>query len=216
MYFIKIETTICTKCSREGTKYFEGILQVRNLNEEVIKFIKNDQLKYKSKGVHITKEVQADATGVNIDFYYTDKRYLKTIADKLMNTFGARVKYNAQLFSIDWETSKNLYRLNVLVDIPKYKKNDVIKLNGELFKIISLDEKIHATNMKTQTKTLLAHKDSYDVLKPIDVIIIKKFPEAEVLDPITYYQAHLNNPRENAEVNQTIKVVLDGYEAWEV
>ena len=164
--------------------------------------------------MHVNKEIEIDDSGKNIDFYYTDKGYLKIIAEKLRSSFGAIIKQNAQLFSIDWETSKNLYRLNVLVEFPIYNKGDVIKLDGHLYKVVSMDEKIHVTNLETHTKTLLPHKESYDVLKPVEVMLIKKYPEYEVLDPNTYYQARLMNPSEKLEINQKIQVIIDGGEAW--
>jgi NMD protein affecting ribosome stability and mRNA decay len=209
-----IDVTLCPKCSKQGTKYFEGVLQVRNMNEEILDFIKKDLTKQRSKGVHINKEVDIDGTGMNMDYYCTNKKYMKVIGEKLRKEFGAIVKQNAQLFSIDWETSKNVYRLNILIQFTKYQKNDVIKFNKQLFKIISMDEKIHATNLETNNKTLLPHKEDYDILKPVEVILIKKYPEFEILDPNTYYQARLMNPSETLEINQTLRVIIDGGEAW--
>jgi len=209
-----IDVTLCPKCCKQGTKYFEGILQIRNASDEIYNFIQNDLSKNKSKGVHVTKEIIIDNLGRDRDYYYTDKRYLNIISGKLRQHFGALVKHNAQLFSIDWETSKNLYRLNVLVEFPKYNKNDVIKIDEQLYKIISMDEKVHVVNLETNTKTLLPHKESYDILKPVELIVIKKYPEFEVLDPNTYYQAKLMNPTDDLEVNETIKAVIDGSQAW--
>jgi NMD protein affecting ribosome stability and mRNA decay len=209
-----IDVTLCPKCSKQGTKYFEGILQVRNSTDEINDFIKKDIQKQKSKGIHINKETDLDGTGSNIDYYYTNKRYLKIIAEKLRNIFGASIKQNAQLFSIDWSTSKNIYRLNVHVEFPHYHKNDVLKIGKQLFKIVSMDEKIHVINMETKNKTLLPHKDSYDVLKQVEVMLIKRYPEFEVLDPNTYYQARLMNPSNALQINQKIHVVIDGGEAW--
>jgi len=209
-----IDVTLCPKCSKQGTKYFEGILQVRNAGPEIISFIMNDLSKNKSKGIHINKEVYIDDSGRNIDYYYTHKGYMRIIAEKLKNNFGAVLKQNAQLFSIDWETSKNQYRLNILVELPRYHKNDVIKSEEHLFKIVSMDEKIHVVDLKNNSKTLLSHKGTYDVLTPVEVMLIKKYPEYEVLDPNTYYQARLMNPSETLQINQKIHVVIDGGEAW--
>jgi NMD protein affecting ribosome stability and mRNA decay len=208
------DVTLCPKCAKQGTKYFEGILQTRNVTDEIVQFIINDAEKQKSKGVHITKEDHIEGAGRNIDYYYTDKGYLKVIAEKLRNHFGATLKHNAQLFSIDWETSKNLYRLNLLVEFPKYNKNDVLKIDNQLYMIVSMDEKVHVLNLKTNSKTLLAHKETYEVLRPVDAIVTKKYPEFEVLDPNTYYQARLMNPTDKLEINQKIKVIIDGGEAW--
>ncbi|MGV8141673.1 MAG: NMD3-related protein [Candidatus Woesearchaeota archaeon] len=211
-----IDVTLCPKCSKQGTKYFEGILQVRNSTDEINAFIKKDAQKQKSKGIHINKEIDLDGTGSNIDYYYTDKGYIKNIAERLRSAYGATIKQNAQLFSLDWSTSKNIYRLNVLVEFPNYHKNDVIKIGKQLFKIISMDEKIHVVNIENESKTLIPHKDSYDVLKPVEVMVIKRYPEFEILDPNTYYQARLMNPSDKLQINQKIHVIIDGGEAWMV
>jgi hypothetical protein len=38
-----------------------------------------------------------------------------------------------------------------------------------------MDEKIHVINLETNTKTLFPHKESYDILKPVKLIIIKRY-----------------------------------------
>ena len=62
----------------------------------------------------------------------------------------------------------------------------------------------------------LQHDNSYEILKPSLFQIIKKYPEYEVLDPHTYYQARLMNPKETLEINHKIKAIIDGGEAWMV
>jgi nonsense-mediated mRNA decay protein 3 len=166
--------------------------------------------------VHLNKEERIDDTGKNIDYYLTNQSYAKVLAEKLRSNFGGIIKKNAQLFSVSWETSKNLYRLNILVELPIYSKGDVIKKDGQLYRIISMDTKIHAINLKTNSKTSLPHKNSYDILKPVEVMLIKRYPESEILDPNTYYQARLMNPSEKLEINQKLHVVIDGGEAWMV
>jgi len=54
--------------------YFEGILQLRNPNDEVISFI-NSQIK-KRTGVFITKEQKGNN---GIDFYITSQKYLQAL-----------------------------------------------------------------------------------------------------------------------------------------
>jgi len=210
----KFHVTLCPKCSKQGTKYFQSILQVRNSTGEINAFIKSEIAKQAEKGIHLNKEESVDATDDNIDFYITSQSYARTLAEKVRKNFGGIIKKNAQLFSINWETSKNLYRLNILLELPNYKKDDVIKKGDDLFKIVSFDKKVHVTNLKNNHKTSLPHSDSYDILKPVEVMIMKKYPEFEILDPNTYYQARLLNPNEKLQVNQKIKVIIDGGEAW--
>ncbi|GIU69614.1 MAG: hypothetical protein KatS3mg002_0850 [Candidatus Woesearchaeota archaeon] len=211
----KVETTLCEKCSRKNTQYFESILQLRNCNKEVLEFAKNDIKKQFKKGIYLTKEQPLEKHSIkNIDLYITNQTYAKTLAEKIRKNFGGIIKKNAKHFSLDWQTSKTVYRLNVLVQLPIYKKNDVIKHDNHLYKIVSLGEKIRVVDLANNHKTSLSNKDSYIVLHPSIFQVIKKYPEYEVLDPNTYYQAKLMNPSKKLEINQKIKVVIDGSEAW--
>lgn len=212
-----LEVTLCPKCSKKGTKYFESILQLRNCNDQVLDFVRNEVLKHNKKGIFINKEAPLDKYSIkDIDIYLTNQTYAKTLAALVKKHYGGIIKKNAQHFSLDWQTSKTVFRLNVLLILPSYSKGDVIKAQDHLYKILSLGDKIHVKDLRTDHKTSLAHKESYDVLKPVMFQLIKRYPEHEVLDPTTYYQARLMNPSEGLEINQKIKVILDGGEAWMV
>ena len=213
----KLEVTLCTKCSKKGTKYFESVFQLRNSTPEILDFIRAEIKKQHVKGIFVNKEIRLDKySDKDIDFFLTDQTYAKTLAEKVRKNFGGIIKKNAQLFSIDWETSKNKYRLNLLLEMPRYAKGDVLKTENGLFKIISIGEKVHVENLKTRSKTSLHLNNAYDILKSVIFQVIKKYPEYEVLDPNTYYQARLMNPNETLEINQKINVIIDGGEAWMV
>jgi NMD protein affecting ribosome stability and mRNA decay len=213
----KLEVTLCPKCSKKGTQFFDSTIQLRNCTEEVLAFARNEVAKQQKKGIFITKEVPIEKYSIkDIDMYLTNQTYAKTLADKIRKNFGGTIKKNAKHFSLNWQTTKTLYRLNILLQLPSYKKNDVIKDENHLYRVISLGAKIHVTDLKTNHKTSLPNKESYDVLHPVLFQVIKRYPEYEVLDPNTYYQARLMNPSKKLEINQKVKVVIDGSEAWMV
>lgn len=212
-----LEITLCNKCSKKESQYFESILQLRNSNDEILEFVRNDVKKQHKKGIYITKEVLLEKySNRDIDLYLTNQTYAKTLAGKIKKNFGGIIKKNAKHFSLNWQTTKTVYRLNILLQLPNYKKNDVIKYDNHLYKVVSLGSTIHVIDLKTNNKTSLPNKDSYDVLHPAIFQVIKRYPEYEVLDPNTYYQARLMNPSKKLEINQKIKVVIDGSEAWMV
>jgi len=211
----RLEVTLCDKCSKKGTQYFEGTLQLRNIRADILYFAKNEIKKQHRKGIFLNKE-QVIKKDSDIDLYLTDQGYTRVLAEKLRRQFGGTIKKNEELFSQDKQRSKNLYRLAILLEFPKYNKGDVIKHDGNLFIIQSLSEKIHVTNVMTGKKTSMPYSCSYDILSPSTLLLIKKYPEYEVLDPQTYYQARLMNPSKNLEINQKLRVILDGSEAWMV
>lgn len=134
--------------------YYEGILQLRNLNKEVVEFIKN-QIK-KRADVFITKEKKVNN---GIDFYITSQRYLQTLGKKLKKHFSGELKISSRLHTKNRQTSKNIYRVNVLFRLTKYNTSDIINFRGDKIKILKLGKKILAKDIKTGKKLSLNYKD---------------------------------------------------------
>ncbi len=143
--------------SLKGTKYFEGILQLRNPTKEVIQFVKNDVAKQpEERGIFINKEEKID-TG--LDLYITSKNYIRSIGKKLQSRFGGQLIESAKLFTKDRQTSKNVYRVNVLFRLPKFKKEDIIKYKGMDLKIKAIGKKVFCTDIKTGRKYTIKFKE---------------------------------------------------------
>ncbi len=116
---VKIKYSICDQCAKLKTEYFEGILQLRGENKEMLEkaheFVLNDASYANKKRVFITK-IEEMKTG--IDYYYTKQQYLPVIMKKLVKKFKAAGKTHAELFSRSRQTSKDLYRVNASVRLP--------------------------------------------------------------------------------------------------
>jgi len=93
----------------KNPQYFEGILQLRNQNEECVNFIKN-QFKNNEK-VWIAKEVKLK-TGV--DYWVSSNRFLLSLGKKLKKSFKGELKTSRKLYSRNRMTSKDIYRVTVL------------------------------------------------------------------------------------------------------
>ncbi|MBI4447972.1 hypothetical protein HY643_03250 [Candidatus Woesearchaeota archaeon] len=91
-------------------RYFEAIIQLRPFDEEVFRFIEK-QIMAKGK-VTIAKIVE-QKTG--IDIYISSRKFAKALGKKFKQTFKGEVKMSPKLFSRDKLTSKDLYRLTVLL-----------------------------------------------------------------------------------------------------
>lgn len=125
------------------SNYFQGILQLRNPNKEVTNFI--------AKQDNIMKQVKVRN---GIDFYFTSNKILKSLGYKLQKMFSGELKFSAKLHTRSRQTSKELYRLNVLFRIPKFKKGDTVQYKGEPIKIISLGKKVFAKKENGKKVTL--------------------------------------------------------------
>jgi NMD protein affecting ribosome stability and mRNA decay len=89
--------------------YYEGKLQLRNPNEEVINFIKN-QFKNNDK-VWVAK-YETLKTGV--DIYISSNRFLLGLGKKLKKSFKGELKTSRKLHTQNRQTSKQIYRVTVL------------------------------------------------------------------------------------------------------
>ncbi len=118
--------------------YFEGILQLRNSNKEVVDFIKSETAK---KGQKIAKEEKVPN---GIDFYFVSRNFLRKIGYALQHSFCGELLFSARLHTRNRQTSKDVHRLYVLFRVSTFRKGDSISYKGEKIKIIAIGKKILA------------------------------------------------------------------------
>jgi len=135
--------------------YFEGILQLRNVDEEVVDFAVDET---KKNDVIIAK-IKKVTNG--FDIYVSRQRFLRSIGNKLQQRFGGQIKVSTKLHTRHRQTGKELYRVNLLFRIPKFKKGDIIEYKGDKIKIISMHKKVFAKDVKTGKKLNLNFKDLF-------------------------------------------------------
>jgi nonsense-mediated mRNA decay protein 3 len=140
------------------SNYFQGILQLREGNKEIINFIDNEFKKENRPDVYISKKVKVKN---GIDFYVTSNKFLRKLGRKLKDVFGGDLKESEKLFTRNNQTSKNVYRLNVMFRPCSYKKDDVIEYRGEKFVVMAVGDKIQARNKETGKRVLI----SFDELR---------------------------------------------------
>lgn len=144
-----IEFTYCPICSKKGTQYLEGVLQLRNVTKEVIDFVKQD-LKDHSDEVFIVKEA---IKGNTADFILSSFKYLRAVGKRLNNRFNGELSENVKLFSKNQQTGKNIYRINVLFKMRDFKVGDVITdKRGRKIKVKTLGKKVAGVDVETGKK----------------------------------------------------------------
>ena len=132
--------------------YFQGILQLRNCDKEVIDFVNNQVEKAGREDVYVSKEVNVPG---GIDLYLTSNKFLRSLGKKLKKSFNGEVKESEQLFSRNRQTGKNIYRLNVLFRLTNLKKGDVVEFKGRKIKIMSVGSKVQAKEVETGKRIIL-------------------------------------------------------------
>lgn len=144
-YFLKM------KLSRPD--YFQGILQLRDINDEMLAFVQN-QIKKRSD-VAITKTVKFPN---GIDLYITSQKFIRILGKKLKDSFGGELKISSKLHTRS-KQGKDLYRVNALFRPSRYKKGDTVSVRGDNVRLISIGKKIFARDLKTGKKVTIRRSD---------------------------------------------------------
>ena len=132
--------------------YFQGILQLRNCNQEVIDFVENQIEKAERKDVYVSKKVKVIG---GVDMYLTSNKFLRSLGKKLKKSFNGELKESEKLFSRNRQTQKNIYRLNVLFRLTKFKKGDIVEFRGRKVKIMNIGSKVQAKEVETGKRIIL-------------------------------------------------------------
>ncbi|MFT4311536.1 MAG: NMD3-related protein [Candidatus Woesearchaeota archaeon] len=202
---INIQTTLSPTVQKLGSTYYEGIMQVRNASSEVKKYIKKTLEKHK---VYVNDVVEKKDS---VDFYFVNKQKIRFIAGKIIKKYSGHIDENAQLFSRNHQTSKDIYRLNTLVELPLFKENDVILINESPFLITNLGKINSAFDLLKQKKTAFKYDPNtkYKKIKKETTKIIKEQPEITALHPKTYQEIKVENPFSiNLQINKNIKGII--------
>lgn len=201
---VKLSYRQCDVGQKQKSGYFEGVLQLRNPSDAVQPFIEKETHQLIKKGAFITKTVPVKN---GVDLYLTDKHQMQLLASKLVNRFGGSMALHPTLFSHNHQTSKDIYRLTVLVEFPPFAQFDVIsfvpqKIRGEGQKIwlyiTKLGKLMHGVNLESGKLIAVEHKlmGEIEVLKKYQTSVVQIHPELLVLDPQTYQ----GEPVRNAQV----------------
>lgn len=201
---VKIIFTYCPNCSKKNSKYYEGTLQLRNTNDEIISYVENY---IKKNNISIANKIQKNN---DYDLDISDQRKLQNLAQNLKKNFGGELKISIRQFTQDRLTSKQIYRVNALYEAPDYKKGDVIKIENNLYLITNLQKSISAIDLKTGKKSTLNKIKDYEILKQYKTKITKIYPDLEVLDPETYQSVPVIN-KENLsfKISENVKIIND-------
>jgi NMD protein affecting ribosome stability and mRNA decay len=208
---LKLKYTICKTCGKEGTQYFEGTLQVRNITPEVQNLI--DREVGHAKGVFITDTIEHKN---GIDYFLTSNKFVIELGRKIFNEFGGIWEISRKLFTRNSQTSKDVYRVTFLIVLPNFKKGDIIKIEKVVLKVDSARARnVYGINLKTWKQAYYDYKDSDCELKCKkedlqEAVVSKIYPNIEVIDPNTFQSVPVANKR-HLRINETVKVAsIDG------
>ncbi len=139
---------------QKNQNYYEGILQLRNVAEEVLSFAISEIEKDGTAAISKVKE-----TGNGYDLYITRQKFLRSLGNKLQKQFGGQIVVSRRIHTRNRQTSRDLYRVNLLFRLPPFKKGDTIAYKGDKIQIMHMHKKVLAKDVKTGRKLNLSFKD---------------------------------------------------------
>ncbi len=209
------EITYCTPCGKKGTQYFEGVLQARNLSKFAEEVLDKELVREESRGNNVNKTVKFPN---GIDFYMTHKKSIPKLAQRIIEKTGGLYTLSSKLFSVNHQTGKEIFRLNVLLEFPEFEIGDVYFYNKKYIIITHFGKNINARNLLTGKKVVFTYKqfkklkekdsDLTEKLKVSETTIIRLRPQQEVLHPENYQPVTVLNPIEDVKEDQKVKIIL--------
>lgn len=134
------------------TQYYEGVLQLRNVNNEVIDFVY--ALIERREGIGIAK-IERYKNGM--DVYLSSQKYLQIVGRQLQKNFGGALNVTGRLHGTSRTSSKKVYRITVLFRMPSFKKGDIITYKGRELLVLNLGKKVFCRDTESGKKTLIGY-----------------------------------------------------------
>jgi len=140
------------------SKYFEGILQLRNPTQELLDYVEDEA---DERRVFITNIIKQED---GVDLYMTSQRFIQKLGRNLSKRFCGELKISPQLFSRDAQTSKDIYRVNVLFRQMNICPGKIVEIRGKKYKIKTVGANISAIDTDSGRRVILKHKELEKIL----------------------------------------------------
>jgi NMD protein affecting ribosome stability and mRNA decay len=208
-YFVPFDLlfTPCGNCGLQGTKYFQGTLQIRSASPELTKKIEEYVKNNSGSGSYINN---TEETRDGVDYYMTSNHALKNLGKNIQKKFGGEIEVSPRLQGRDGLESKDLYRLSVLLRFSDVSPGDFVEHQGRIIHIKKTGKEIIGRDIIDNTNVKIdpqKHKP-----KPLTIyktVITKVQPQIEAMNPINYQSTRLENPKKQ-KLGQKIEAVVVG------
>jgi len=136
-------------------QYYEAVLQLREVSEEAISFVKK-QIKLEKIYVAKVKKMPG-----GYDFYLADKNFTIVLGKQLQRAFKGQVLITTSL--IGRKKDKNIHRFTVLFRGIRFSTGGVVEYKGEGYRVKGVAKKILLQNEQSGRKLSLNWKDSQEI-----------------------------------------------------
>ena len=135
----------------KNSEYYEAILQLRDVSDEVIDFV-DKEIEKKNILVAKTKKVTNGH-----DYYLGNGNLTRNLGKTLQEKYGGEFTVTATLFTR--KEGKPVYRLTVLFRAMPFKKGDQVEYHDETYNVIMSGKKLMLQHLKTGKKIQVWYKD---------------------------------------------------------
>ncbi len=139
------------------SEYYEAILQLREVTDEVIDFVDKE---IKKKNIFVAK-IKKVTNGH--DYYLGNGNLTRNLGKTLQEKYGGEFVVTATLFTR--KEGRPVYRLTVLFRAMPFKKGDLVEYHDETYNVIMSGKKVMLQQAKTGKKVQVWHKDIGKVKK---------------------------------------------------
>ena len=201
--------------------YFEGIIQLRGDDEEKLSNTVEEILKIYEKSSFGVQRIETVRGGV--DLYSTNNRMSQRVGTFLYKKYGGEYKESKKLFSLNKQTSKEIFRASILYRLPEFFKDDIITLKDKVLKVVKYSkDTIKAIDLdKVNKSENVSFKVTEEIKNHIEIqknkfeveIELKK-PFVQILHPETFQMIRVINPPKNSNIGDKINVVVINDKAY--
>lgn len=206
---IDIKHFMCDDCKAKTSRGYTAIIQLRNrTNKNFDRIIARiNQLFENQSLAHIIELKELDE---GIDFYVIKTEKALAAAKQIIKEYGGIIDVTKKIFSVDKQTSKELYRTTILVRLFDFSIHDLIFYRDSVYEIVKfVKEKIICRNIYTSESKTLSFKDGFEIIgdkNTRDLQIISTKPGYKILNP--EYEPVILKTCGKYRVNDVVKVYL--------
>ncbi len=189
---LKFLMTECPKCARRPeSNYYEGILQLRNPRNEIVRFIEHFGDRHLARGMFIMKQMFVPN---GIDFYVANQKLLMRLGKHLLTAFGGIIKTNAKIHTRDAQKSKDVYRMTVVFQAFPFQRHTLVAFQRDVIEVTQLGKVCYGIDLDTRKRVQLTSAMKLALLTLMRTTVAKIRPQLEVLHPETFESMPVVNP----------------------
>ncbi len=135
--------------------YFEAVMQLRNVLDEVVEYVEGALSKAKMHPSRVEEVVNG------IDYYLPESNFARALGKQLQEKFGGEMLITSSLHT--QKKGKELYRITILLRGVPFHREDKVEYLGEPCTVIALGKEILLKESRTGKKVHVKYKQMREI-----------------------------------------------------